>query len=270
MQFLVKYLPRRQISSVVGWLAALQLPTFFSQRLIAWYCKRYRVETHELACDISEFHSLAQFFVRDLKAGARPQSAGLTSPCDGELRSVQTIRGAHLEQVKGITYGLAELLGSQASAARFEGGNCFNLYLSPRDYHQVHAPIDARIRSISYIPGSLWPVNDWALLNVAGLFCRNERVVIELESSLGLIALVLVGAFNVGSIRLACAELTTNRFERRGRDVPVRGEGMTAKGDKLGAFHLGSSVVLLTQANAVQPILDRAAVRVGQTLARTV
>ena len=267
MQSLVRYLPRRHVSALVGWLAAVRLPQTLARRLIDWYCKHYGVETHELALDLSEFRSLAQFFVRDLKPAARAQHAGLTSPCDGELRAAKEVRGAHVEQIKGITYSLAELLGSDRTAASFEGGTCFNLYLSPRDYHQVHAPIDARIRNITYIPGTLWPVNDWATVNIPALFCRNERVVLELECTLGVIVLVMVGAFNVGSIRLTCADLITNRFERKTRNVPIAGQGVVVKGDKLGAFHLGSTVVLLTPAQTVRPVLESAKVRLGQTIA---
>lgn len=269
MQALVKYLPRRQTSALIGWLAAIPLPSFFARRLIAWYCKRYHVETHELANELSSFDSLSQFFVRDLKVGARIQSEGLTSPCDGELRSVQTVTAAHLEQVKGITYSLTQLLGNQAASDHFEGGNCFNLYLSPRDYHQVHAPLDAEIKAITYIPGTLWPVNDWALSRIDGLFCANERVVIKLQSAFGLIALVMVGAFNVGSIRLACADLITNRGERQIRDVALPTRREIKKGDKLGAFYLGSSVVLLTPAKTFKPSLSAGVVRVGDSLAKT-
>lgn len=263
---LIKYIPKRFVSALIGKLAAIEAPQFINQRVIKWYITRYRVDLSDIAQPLTEYKSLAKFFVRDLKSDARTQAQGLTSPCDAELRSIQTVQSGTLEQIKGINYTLEVLLGSSKFPQRFEGGNCYNLYLSPRDYHQVHSPIDAAITSITYIPGNLWPVNDWALKNISQLFCRNERVVIELESAEGTLAVVMVGAFNVGSIRLNIADLVTNRAEVAIRSIIPKVQKVQ-KGDKLGAFHMGSSVILLTATNFLKPVKDTGFVLVGETLA---
>jgi len=153
-----------------------------------------------------------------------------------------------LEQVKGQYYSLDGLLGGDPLAERFRHGIAFNFYLSPPDYHHIHAPLSGRIIKSRYVPGRLWPVNDWALANVPSLFCENERLITFLETDSGLVAVVMVGAFNVGRISTDYDSWLTNSGKRPNELVrEYKDPQRIERGARLGSFHMGSSVVLLME-----------------------
>jgi len=208
------------------------------------------LEETELALD--EYASFGEFFARRLRDGARaidPGRHSIISPCDGVVAAGGIVEQGTMVQAKGRNYPLAELLASDALAAKLEGGAYVTIYLSPRDYHRVHAPCAGRIQAYGYVPGALWPVNPKVVARRDGVFSRNERVVIELNCpELGDVALVMVGAAGVGNIVLhgrGAQELSSAALRRVGErhrmelDVPV------ARGDELGAFRLGSTVILV-------------------------
>jgi phosphatidylserine decarboxylase len=235
-------------SRLFGRLADARLPGPLLRALIAAWVRAYGVDMSEAAAPARSFRTFNEFFTRALRPGARPvaQAADvLVSPCDARVYTLGGLgEDGRLEQVKGRTYTVGELLGSAQRAEVFVRGMQATLYLSPAMYHRVHWPADGAIIGWRHIPGRLFPVNALAVRHVDRLFAVNERVVIYLESSFGPLAVVMVGATNVGRISLSFDALRTNTgtpggFCAPSEPIPVR------RGDELGAFNLGSTVVLL-------------------------
>jgi phosphatidylserine decarboxylase len=262
------------LSRLVGWLADRPLPPLVLRPLILAYSRLYGVDLAEAAEPVEAFRSFGAFFTRGLREGARPidtRPGVVVSPTDSLLSGLGAVPAdGRLEQIKGHTYSLDALLGSAAAAGPFRGGSHATLYLSPAMYHRVHAPVDGRVVGWSYVPGRLFPVNALAVRSVPELFTRNERVAVFLETDdLGPVAVVLVGAANVGRITLRFASLVTNSGAPGGSGepdtpVPVR------RGQELGAFNLGSTVVLLVADPALAPAgpPPGAVVRMGEALWR--
>ena len=246
------------ISLCFGWAAAIRLPVVLRQPLIRFYAWCFKADLSLCSQPLAEYQSLQQFFVRNLKDGCRSIGRGLLSPVDGKLRSFGDIENGQLEQVKGKDYQLKEFLQNDQYLSLFRDGQYFNLYLAPGDYHHVHMPVEGEIIACSYIPGVLLPVNDWSLRRVRGLFVRNERLVIYVKSELGLMALVMVGATNVGCMTISfdCWRTNFKPWQRIFNTLAPEHRNYSKAihiqaGDRLGTFHLGSTVVLLLQAGAV-------------------
>jgi len=263
-----------RLSRLAGWLADLRLPAPVLVPVIRAWSRVYGADLSEAARPIEAFRTFNAFFTRALRDGARPIDDGpgvVASPSDSRLsdRGAVPVDG-RLEQVKGEGYSLEALLGSPEEAELFAHGLHATLYLSPGMYHRVHAPVDGHIVGWRYIPGRLFPVNRLAVRSVPGLFTRNERVVVFLEAEgLGPVAVVLVGATNVGRITLGFTDLSTNAGAAAVRadppaPIPVR------RGDELGVFNLGSTVVLLVADSALAPadVSPGALVRMGEALWR--
>lgn len=268
MNTLLNLFPFHLMSTCIGALAHIPLPRFLADFTVGTFARSYGIDTNASIRPFDSFTSVGDFFTRDLKPELRPIGKGLVSPVDGKLRALQRITDGTLLQVKGVAFSIADLLHSKDEASYFEGGVAWNLYLSPSDAHHIHVPHDGQVRLSRHVPGSLFPVNDWALKNIPGLFVRNERVVSLLETELGPIAVVMVGAANVGAITLSYSDIKSWR-----RSTPVTKVHEPAipvkKGDKLGTFHLGSSVVLLASRAYVdkfREIADHTTMRYGETL----
>lgn len=250
LSLIVRLLPQHLCSRIVGVLTRIKLPKPLRVALLRWYVRRYRVDLSEVAEPLEAFPHLAAFFVRELKPGLRSVEGSFVSPVDGVLRRWGAISAGLIPQVKGLSYSLAELLAVPEWTAPFACGTFLNFYLSPRDYHHVHAPVDGEIVGWAYIPGTLWPVNDRALHSVKGLFAKNERLVILLRTARGQVALTMVGALNVGKISMAFDAMPGAwgglKVHRYSDPLKVKA------GERLGTFHLGSAVVLLLE-GAVEP-----------------
>jgi phosphatidylserine decarboxylase len=245
-------------SRLLGRLSEMKAPAVLLRPLLRGYVRLYGVDVQEAADPLEAFPTFNAFFTRRLRSGARPLPADesvIVSPADSLLTSVGRVPAdGRLEQVKGRTYAIEELLGSAEEGARFREGVQATLYLSPSMYHRVHCPLDARVRAWSYIPGRLFPVNAFSVRSVEGLFVRNERVAVFLESEdLGQVALVMVGAANVGRMTLSFAPLVTNADASAGTFRPSS-EIRLRRGDELGAFNLGSTVVLLAADGRLEPL----------------
>jgi phosphatidylserine decarboxylase len=259
------------LSRVAGRLSDLRLPPPVLRPLLRLYVRAFGVDVAEAAEPLGSFPSFNAFFTRRLREGARPVATGpgvVVSPSDSRLSAIGPLSAdGRLEQVKGSTYSVEALLGSAEDAAVFRQGAHATLYLSPAMYHRVHAPVDGRIRGWRYVPGRLFPVNGAGVRSVPGLFTRNERVVILLDTEAhGPAAVVLVGAANVGRISLAFADLVTNRRRPAEHVVPPQPVAVR-RGDELGAFNLGSTVVLLLADPGLAPAARAGdLVRVGQPL----
>ena len=263
MRSLLRFVPKNHLSFLIGALAGIRLPRPLCGWLNRAFAGLYKVNVRESAKPPSEYLSLREFFIRDLKESARPIAEGIVSPCDGTLRGFGAITDGTIPQVKDKTYSLASLLKDNDRAVQYEQGVFGNFYLSPRDYHHVHAPVSGTIVERRYIPGKLWPATDWAIQNVDDLFPQNERVITYIESEYGCVAVVMVGALNVGKIRLCYEPHFANQTKlfSFARSQPVElmpfDPGIPVQaGERLGSFLLGSSVVVLLERGCVPEHLD--------------
>jgi phosphatidylserine decarboxylase len=259
----LRYVPKNHLSRVMGRLVHARLPRPIARRLVRWFANTYEIDISAASRDLHDYPSIGHFFIRDLREGLRPIEGAFVSPVDGTLRGFGPVTNGRLEQVKGKTYTLQGFLADEGNASRYENGVYFNLYLSPQDYHHVHSPAGGTIARSVHIPGKLWPVNDWSLANVDDLFSINERVVTYIDCSLGRVAVVMVGATNVGKISVAYDSFISNVT---GTKTPVARDYSPPKpiaaGDRLGTFHMGSSVVVLVEAGRID--VDRIAVTPGK------
>lgn len=271
MLTILKLLPKNLLSRIFGRLTCLPLPKFAREPLYRAYSRLYGVNLAEVPPPLSGYTSLHDFFTRSHLPGSRALAIGekmVVSPVDGTLSQHGPIDGESLFQAKGLHYPLNELLPVQ-QASRYHNGYFVTLYLSPKDYHHVHAPLDMETTGISYIPGQLWPVNGPAVGRIPRLFARNERLVVYAKPH-GLskpIAVVLVGAFNVGRMSLTFHSLKTNPWWRRG--IPwQKHKTYLHKGKRLGTFHLGSTVILLFPPQSFQPLegLELGQIQLGNAL----
>ncbi len=250
----LRVLPQRWLSHCAGAVMSTTLPGPLARAAVRTYGALAGVDFNEVRDPIESFRSVQEFFVRALKDGARPVDAAanaLVSPCDGAWGAAGVVEQGQLLQVKGRPYSVAALLDDETLAARFEGGAFATLYLSPRDYHRLHAPVAGDVVAARHVPGALWPVNSAGVRFVDGLFARNERIVVLLRPDRAarvpndaLLALVAVGATMVGKVRLSFDDLVTNdggQARVRSYDPPHRVE----KGSEWGRFEFGSTVVLL-------------------------
>jgi phosphatidylserine decarboxylase len=232
-------------------------------RLTHWLIRRF---VAHFAVDLSvaadpspsAYASFNAFFTRALTPEARPLPADerqLVSPVDGRVSAAGRLRDEHLLQCKGQWFSVRTLLGGDARlAALFNEGLFATLYLSPRDYHRIHMPIAGRLSAMVAVPGRLFSVNPTTVAGVPGLFARNERVVALFETALGPLALVLVGAIFVGSIETRWAGVMTPPRLRTPRriDYPPETGMWFARGEELGRFNMGSTVIMLLPAGAAR------------------
>ncbi len=260
--------PQNWGSAINGWLARLPLGRAAHRALIRWYCRRYRIDMEAFAGRVEDYDTLADFFVRPLAEGQRPidpEPRALVSPVDGRAAAFGSLDGHELPAGAGMTLNVRELLGDE----RYLDGEYAVLYLSPRDYHRVHAPREGGVLGWRYLPGRLWPVFPYATRKVDNLFAVNERLVIRLESpGLGELALVMVGAYGVGRMSLSFSDLLTNTGGRA-RDEHLPAPIPVARGEELGRFNLGSTVVLVAPKGSLDWTLPPGEpVQLGRPIAR--
>ena len=257
----LRYVPKNRLSRFIGRLVHARLPKPIARWAVKWFASTYQIDVDAAGKPLDEYPSIGHFFTRDLREGLRPVESDFVSPVDGTLRNFGNIENGRLEQIKGKTYTLARFVGDDY-AKRYEKGTFFNLYLSPQDYHHIHSPVSGKIVRSVHIPGKLWPVNDWSLANVDELFSINERVISYIDCSLGLVAVVMIGATNVGKISVVYDSFVSNAFG--GNKTVVRdyeSPHAIAAGDRLGTFHMGSSVVVLVEPGRVD--VDRVRLKAG-------
>ncbi len=248
----LRLLPRNLISRAAGRFASARLPRALVRAEIALFARAVGVDLSEVRDPLDSFASLQAFFTRALRDGARavdPATDALVSPCDGAWGQSGIVREGQLLQLKGRPYGLRELLGGADDEARFEGGAYATLYLSPRDYHRFHAPCAARVERVTYLPGTLWPVNRIGLEGVDGLFAQNERICAFMRTDPGNaeLCLVAVGATMVGKVRLTFDSVETNLSGAREERRRYREGIALAKCEEWGRFEFGSTIVLLAE-----------------------
>ena len=272
----LRVLPRKRLSKMFGVAAAAHVPAAMLARAIDVYVRAYDVDLTE--CDVPPggWPTFNAFFTRALRDGLRPIDDDpdiLVSPADGRVEDSGPIDANAAFLVKGKRYEVGELLGDPADAARFEGGRFAIVYLSPRDYHRVHAAVEGEVHTVRHVGGTLFPVNRIGLEHIAGLFAKNERVaVFQTSPTHGEVATILVGAIVVGGIKLRFEpSLRTNAGPGRGTIRYVAGlRPFLRRGEELGRFELGSTVIVLTtKESAVEFSFEAGrSVKVGEALAR--
>jgi phosphatidylserine decarboxylase len=268
-------LPHHLLSRIVH--AAMRSQRLPALRLafMRWFVRTYRVELAEAATtDLAAYPTFNAFFTRALAAGARPVAAAADAfacPADSRVSQAQRVEGGRVFQAKGRGYTAVELLGGDAArAAPFDGGASATLYLSPRDYHRVHMPVDGEVVEMVHVPGRLFSVNPPTTRTVDRLFARNERVAFIMDTAAGRVAYVMVGALFVSSVETVWAGEVTPPMGRRVRSWSYRpGELRFGKGDEIARFNMGSTVVLLTEPGRVAwdpALVPDAPLKVGQRI----
>ncbi len=245
-----KIVPQHLLSRLTGYLAESTNPAI-KNTFIKWFVKQYQVDLSEAKIETAHgFKNFNEFFTRELKEGRREISRApntIASPADGAISELGNIELGSLMQAKGQHYSLTQLLaGNVEQCNRYMDGNFATIYLSPKDYHRVHMPLDGKLLNMTYVPGELFSVNQATANQIPGLFARNERLVCEFEGMHGNFIMILVGAMIVAGIETVWEGhvapvkplLKTTDFTERG---PIELE----KGDEMGRFKLGSTVILL-------------------------
>jgi len=271
--------PQRTLSEIVGWGARRALPKPFRALLLRSFAKKYEIDVAEAEWPLDKYASLHEFFTRKLRPGARQVAAEpdiVVAPSDGVVCDTGVVSAGKLLEAKGSVFTLSSLLADGELAARLEGGAYLVTYLSPRDYHRVHAPVSGKILGWTHIPGRLFPVGDRSVSREIGLFARNERFVTIIEGQAGLAVLVMVAALGVGHITASYDPEVATHSRGFAADS-VRKKGFAdpthiARGDELAVFNLGSTTIAVFEPGRV--VLDQMGignpVRMGSAIGRFV
>lgn len=251
MKWMTELSSRKWISNLMGRFSHSGM----SRHLIPWFAKSYGIPLHEAEKEVREYQTLNEFFTRRLKTGMRTlqlSEHGLISPVDAKITYMGEISAGTILNVKGQDYSVSELLNHSPRLPAYEHGYAFVLYLSPTDYHRIHAPVSGTLLEKEHIRGKVYPVNEFGMRHMNKVLSRNERLITYIRHSLGELALIKVGAMNVSSIRYS-------------DDKAVSWN----QGDDLAYFEFGSTVVLLTQNGTFQPdpsLKEGQKVQMGQSL----
>lgn len=266
-------LPKQALTVFAGRIAGARAGVN-TTRLIRWFAAKYGVDMSEAEnADFAHYPTFNAFFTRALKPGVRPiAEADFVSPVDGTISQFGAIDDHHMLQAKGHRFTTTELVGGDAAlAARFQHGSFANLYLSPRDYHRLHMPCEGRLVRMIHVPGALFSVSPVTARGVPNLFARNERVVCVFESpEHGVFAMVLVGATIVGSMATVWHGVVNPKRSGRLAEWSYEDEEIVlAKGEEMGRFLLGSTIVMLFEPGALdfnRDWLPEGPVRLGERM----
>jgi len=273
---ILQYLfPRYWLTAAVYSIARIKnarIKNFLITRFVHWY----DVDTDEIKLKLpGEFATFNDFFIRELQDGARDidtATQSIVSPVDGTVSEAGTLRGNRILQAKGLDYSVQDLLATDTEAAiAFTDGQFATIYLAPYNYHRVHMPLDGELVAARYVPGDLFSVNGATASRVRGLFRRNERLILHFNTAYGSAAVILVGALNVGSISTPWSGEIRPRNTGVVEIISLSGHTTQLdKGDLLGWFNMGSTVILLMPAGTSrwQPNMQAGnRLRMGQAIA---
>jgi phosphatidylserine decarboxylase len=268
---LLRALPREKITRLAGALADHKWSDPFGRTVVNIYRRAYNVELGECV-EQGGWASFDAFFTRELREGARPIDSdrrAIVSPADGVIGSMERIEADATFRVKGSDYRVEDLVGDAREARRYVGGSGCVIYLSPRDYHRVHSPVAGVVATIRSIAGDYYPVNGIGLRHVKGLFVRNRRVAIAIDTpnevGLGRVTVVMVAAIVVGRITATGIDA---------RDVPFGTHTLSPaisveRGGEIGIFHLGSTAVVLLEPGAAGAwLVGDGPIKVGRAICR--
>jgi phosphatidylserine decarboxylase len=266
---LTNRIPRAAVTRFMGWFSQIENPYVCAASIACW---RLFSDLDLTEARKTEFKSLHDCFTRELKEGLRPfdpDPSIVTSPSDAIVGAHGAIEDTELFQIKGANYSLKDLLGDDEVVARHRNGRFVTLRLTSSMYHRFHAPADFAIKRVTFISGDVWNVNPIALKRVEKLFCKNERAVIETHLATGeALTIVPVAAILVASLRLHCIEATLNAQTRGPTVFPC--DTHVHKGDELGWFEHGSTIIVLTpdRFEFADNVREGARIKAGQPLLR--
>lgn len=248
-------LPKKLITRLVGFLMSAKLGKF-TTFMIEKFVKAYDINTSEASKNIEDYKTFNEFFARELKKNARPlneEKNSVVFPADGTVSEFGNIQNELLIQAKNHYYTTSALLASDEDARTFENGKFITIYLSPKDYHRVHIPLAGKLLKMIHVPGEVFSVNANNAENIPELFARNERVVSIFETSVGKMAVVMVGATIVRSISTSWAGIVApSAWGEVAETVYNEQEISYAKGAEIGKFMMGSTVICLFEKNAIE------------------
>lgn len=272
-------LPKHLLSRFIYSVMRCESPAI-RRLIIGNFLRAYDVNMAEATQpDPYAYRSFNDFFTRALRPDARPIAAAadaIVSPVDGTLSQCDRIHAESLVQAKGHSYSLTELLANDAAAIdAYRDGSFACIYLAPYNYHRIHMPFAGRLRSTVYVPGDMFSVNAATVRAVSGVFARNERVICDFDTEAGRMAVILVGALFVGSMETVhCGEINPPPRRRKMPQSIEKGAGREfAKGEELGRFNMGSTVVLLFQRDRVRwgnTLVPELKVKLGEAIGQTV
>ncbi len=267
---LTNRIPRRLATQFIGWFSRIEQPFVRDVSIALW---RLFSDLDLSEAKKTDFKSLHDCFIRELRDGARPvdnDPRSLVSPCDAIVGAHGAIAGTELFQAKGFPYALSDLLPDPSLVETHRNGRYVTLRLKSSMYHRFHAPYDGRIAQVAYVTGDTWNVNPIALKRIERLFCKNERAVISTTLTPGgqAVTLVAVAAILVASIRLHCVGALLNR-NYRGRNS-IACDSAFKKGDELGWFQHGSTIIVFAPDDFefCDNVREGAAIKMGQPLMR--
>lgn len=243
-------MPQHQLSRIVGKVAASENPVVKNVVIQAFKAK-YGIDLSiAKQKNAMKYKSFNEFFTRELRENVRTidqDEKSVVCPADGAISQIGKIENGKVFQAKGQHFSVEQLVADPQLAAPFKDGQFATVYLSPKDYHRVHMPFDAKLTETLYVPGELFSVNQTTAENVAGLFARNERMVCLFDTSVGRMAVVLVGAMIVAGIETVATGKVkpSGRLEIQQHDLDLK------KGDELGRFYLGSTAIVLFEHEAM-------------------
>lgn len=227
---------QKKLSTFMGKISDKTMPRWILRYVIRKFIRTNMINMDEYDIDLGNVKSFNEFFIRKLKPGMRRFEGSISSPSDGFISAFGKVENNTIYQVKGSNYSLQTLVGKLKA---FEAKSFATIYLSPADYHRVHIPYDAQITEIHKIPGTLFSVNKNTIESIDDIYCKNERVVVQGVSDFGNFFLILVGAIVVGKIVLSIVPSNLNFNQIYPVDIPMK------KGQELGYFELGSTVILV-------------------------
>ncbi|CAG9433899.1 TPA: archaetidylserine decarboxylase [Providencia alcalifaciens] len=275
-------LPKQGLTQLAGWFASRNVG-IVTQWAIKLFAKAYKVNMNEAQkSELTAYSTFNDFFIRTLKDDARPIVAAehqLAQPADGAVSQLGSIDNDLIFQAKGHNYTVEALLAGQYELAdKFRNGDFITTYLSPSDYHRVHMPCDGLLTEMIYVPGDLFSVNPLTAANVPNLFARNERLICVFDTPFGAMVQILVGATIVGSIDTVwsgCVNPQREGVIKRWTYPEQDEEGaiFLRKGEEMGLFKLGSTVINLFEPNKIRfnaSLIPGYATRMGELLAESV
>ncbi len=246
-------IPKAFLSRIFGHFAKSNFSSLFIKKFAA----SFKINREECIEPENGFNSLNSFFTRKLIPGMRKidiSAKSLVSPVDGRIDQFGPVTGTRVMQAKDIDYLLAELLPAQVHHL-FIDGSFITIYLSPSDYHRIHSPLDGKIFGTLYVPGKLFPVMEYMVNGINGLFTKNERAISYIETSSGKCVVAMVGAMNVGQISISYENIITNQkmFRKKNEILyPDNLKPQVHKGDEIGIFNMGSTVIMLFEKDMVE------------------
>ncbi|MDC1015770.1 archaetidylserine decarboxylase [Candidatus Thioglobus sp.] len=245
MTFLQFLLPQHLLSRLMFRFARIQ-KSWIKNLFTSWFVSKYKVNlTEALLEDIDEYKHFNDFFTRALKDGSRPISdSKVVSPVDGVVSQFGSIKESMIVQAKGKEYSVEALLADNSINDLYT--SFATIYLSPKDYHRIHMPFDGSLKSMKYIPGNLFSVNQRTVNDIDEVFARNERLVCFFDTEYGEIALVMVGAIFVGSMETSWEGQITPPYTKSIKTYDYDSRQIElSKGEELGRFNMGSTVILV-------------------------